>query len=60
MVDSGDGVHLFVLQHGLWGSCENLLALQATIEQKLEKKNKVSIINANTNTKYATYDGIDL
>lgn len=52
-------VHLFVLQHGLWGCPADLHFVQQHLKRSLDPR-KTVIINSNVNTARLTYDGIDM
>jgi hypothetical protein len=53
------GVHLVVLQHGLWGYPAHLGNLEATLRSALEGKGPVVVVNCAANAGVLTYDGID-
>ena len=60
---SGDasGVHLIVLQHGLWGKSENLNFLEKLLSDYAAKHgHSVRVLNSNVNEGTHTYDGVDL
>mmetsp|Transcript_6267 Transcript_6267/g.13747 ORF Transcript_6267/g.13747 Transcript_6267/m.13747 type:complete len:475 (-) Transcript_6267:741-2165(-) len=55
-------VHLWVLQHGLWGYRENLAIFQQILQASLEEKVGVDnfyILNSHVNEYKKTYDGVD-
>jgi hypothetical protein len=54
-------VHLFVLQHGLWGHPSHLLRLQKHLQSVLarEEQDQIEWLNCASNAGQPTYDGID-
>ncbi|KAM3583644.1 hypothetical protein VKS41_003617 [Umbelopsis sp. WA50703] len=58
MVASVDKVHLFVLQHGLWGNKNHLNYIAKQLQETY--KEKIHTLNVAVNEAKYTYDGVDI
>ncbi|KAG2178243.1 hypothetical protein INT43_003496 [Umbelopsis isabellina] len=58
MAESKDKVHLFVLQHGLWGNKNHLNYIMKQLQQTY--KDKIHTLNVAVNEAKYTYDGVDI
>ncbi|KAH8552163.1 putative serine esterase-domain-containing protein [Umbelopsis sp. PMI_123] len=58
MTKSGQKVHLFVLQHGLWGNHGHLDYIKDQLKETY--KDKIHTLNVAVNEAKLTYDGVDI
>ncbi|KAG0306266.1 hypothetical protein BGZ98_002689 [Dissophora globulifera] len=56
--DAHQGVHLVVLQHGLWGNVDHVRFLAAQFKERLG--DRILVYRAQTNEAKFTYDGVDV
>ncbi|KAG0327169.1 hypothetical protein BGZ99_008259 [Dissophora globulifera] len=56
--DAHQGVHLVVLQHGLWGNVDHVRFIAAQFKERLG--DRILVYRAQTNEAKFTYDGVDV